>query len=158
MPRMVLAAAASALLLAGCASDYNYNTFPDGQGSPWRMTQSGHEIDYEMLDEVLFRNDSAELSDHAARVIADLAKEARNHPGAAIAVDGFTDTLGTPEHNLDLSHARAQSVADALMEDGVNGRRIETHGLGETHLAVPTADDTSEPRNRRVVVRLTTPD
>jgi outer membrane protein OmpA-like peptidoglycan-associated protein len=87
-------------------------------------------------------------------VVNWLALEARNHPGAAIVVDGYTDTTGTPDHNIDLSQARAKTVADALMQEGVNGRRIETHGFGETHLAIPTGDQVSEPRNRRVVVRL----
>ncbi len=153
MSRMMLAVAASALLLSGCADHYDYNAYPDGQ-APWRMTQSGNEIDYELLDQVLFRNDSADLSEHAERVIGALANEARRHKGAAIVVDGYTDTTGTPEHNLDLSRARAQSVADALVREGVNDRRIETHGFGETHLAVPTGDEVSEPRNRRVVIRL----
>ena len=156
MHRLMLASAASALLLAGCASNYDYNSFPDDDhgSSPWRMTQNVHEIDYEILDEVLFRTDSADLSDRAGRVIAALAEEARRHPGAEIAVDGYTDTTGTAEHNLGLSNARAISVADALVNEGVNGRRISTHGYGESNLAVPTGDEVSEPRNRRVVIRL----
>ncbi|MEJ0026387.1 MAG: OmpA family protein [Rhizomicrobium sp.] len=154
MSRIVLASAASVLLLAGCADNTDYDTYPDNQ-APWHMTRNDREIDYELLDRVLFRNDSADLSEHAGRVVEALAAEARHHPGATIVVDGYTDTTGSPEHNLDLSHARAGTVADALMEQGVNGRRIETHGYGETHLAVPTADEVSEPRNRRVVIRLT---
>ena len=160
MSRIVLVSAASLLLLAGCADDTDYNTFPDshagGARSAWQMTRTDKEIDYEVLDRVLFRNDSADLSEHAGDVVGALAEEARHHPGATIVVDGYTDTTGTPEHNLDLSQARAKTVADALMGQGVNGRRIETHGYGETRLAVPTPDQVSEPRNRRVVVRLTT--
>jgi outer membrane protein OmpA-like peptidoglycan-associated protein len=160
MSRVLLASAASLLLLAGCTDDTDYNTFPDTQASDyraaWQMTRTDKEIDYEILDRVLFRTDSADLSEHAGDVVAALAEEARHHPGAAIVVDGYTDTTGTPEHNLDLSQARAKTVADALMQQGVNGRRIETHGYGETNLAVPTGDQVSEPRNRRVVVRLTT--
>lgn len=151
MPRLyLLVSAASLLLLAGCASD----RYDSESRDSWRMSNQDGEIDYEMLDAVLFRNDSAELSDRAARVIEDLAEEARHHPGAPIVVDGYTDTTGSNEHNLTLSHERAESVADALMQAGVNGRRIETHGFGETRLAVPTGDDVSERKNRRVVVRL----
>lgn len=149
----VLLISASLLLLAGCADNTDYNSFPDEQ-RPWRETQVNRETDYELLDRVLFRTDSADLGEHAGRVIAALADEARHHPGAAIVVDGYTDTTGTPEHNLDLSRARAETVADALMKEGVNGRRIETHGYGEERLAVPTADQVSEQRNRRVVIRM----
>jgi len=160
MLRVLLASAASLLLLAGCADDTDYNTYPDTQArnaeTPWQVTRTAKEIDYELLDRVLFRTDSADLSEHAGQVVQALAEEARHHPGSAIVVDGYTDTTGTAEHNLDLSQARAKTVADALMSQGVNGRRIETHGYGETRLAVPTPDQVSEPRNRRVVVRLTT--
>ncbi|MEJ1970464.1 MAG: OmpA family protein [Rhizomicrobium sp.] len=153
MSRMVLASAASLLLLGGCADRYNYEAYPDGQ-APWRMTRNGNEIDYELLDQVLFRNDSADLSDHASRVIAALADEARHQHRTLVVVDGYTDTTGTPEHNLDLSRARADTVAEALRQEGISDHRIETHGFGETHLAVPTPDQVSEPRNRRVVIRL----
>jgi outer membrane protein OmpA-like peptidoglycan-associated protein len=153
MLRIVLASAASVLLLAGCADNTDYNSYPGGD-SPWRQSRIGNETDYELLDRVLFRNDSAELGENSARVITALADEARKNPGSTIVVDGYTDTTGTPDHNRDLSHARAETVANALMQAGVNGRRIETHGFGETHLAVPTQDQVSEPRNRRVVIRM----
>ncbi|HEY0105736.1 MAG TPA: OmpA family protein [Rhizomicrobium sp.] len=153
MSRQLMVSAASLLLLAGCADSTDYNAYPDGN-TPWHVSQVGDETDYELFDRVLFRNDSADLSDHAGRVVAALAQEARHHPSAAIVVDGYTDTTGTPDHNLDLSQARAKTVADALMQEGVNGRRIETHGFGESRLAVPTGNDVSEPRNRRVVIRM----
>jgi outer membrane protein OmpA-like peptidoglycan-associated protein len=154
MMRIALTAAASALMLSACADHTDYNTYPDGGNVPWQQSRGDHEIDYEIADRVLFRNDSAELGDHADHVIAALAEEARQHRGATIVVDGYTDTTGAPDHNLDLSRERAQTVASALMKEGVNDRRIEAHGFGEAHLAVPTADQVSEPRNRRVVIRL----
>ena len=154
MLRIVLLTAASALMLGACADNTDYNTFPDNGNTPWHQSRAEHETDYEIADHVLFRNDSAELGDRGAGIIAALAEEARHHKGAAIVVDGYTDTTGTADHNLDLSRERAQTVASALMKEGINDRRIETHGFGETHLAVPTADQVSEPRNRRVVIRL----
>jgi outer membrane protein OmpA-like peptidoglycan-associated protein len=150
MLRIPLAVTAAALLLAGCASADN-DAHSAGQ-TPWRVTQNGNETDYDVPDQVLFRNDSAELGDHAQRVIAALADEAR-HGHGIIVVDGYTDTMGSEEHNLELSRARAQSVAAALDREGIRDRRIETHGFGETQLAVPTNDETVEPLNRRVVIR-----
>lgn len=153
MVRFVLTAAASALLLAGCARDYGSGE-ARANTQAWYLMHNGSEYDYELPEAVLFRPDSANLSDRAEKVIADLAAEARRYPGSAIVVDGYTDTTGTAEHNLELSRMRAERVADALTQNGVNGRRIETHGFGESQLAVPTGNDVSEARNRRVVMRV----
>src|SRR3569833_1667311 len=152
MLRIALVAAASAAVLAGCADNTDYNTFPDGQ-RPWRESRVGHEVDYEVLDQVLFRNDSADLSDHAVRVIAAIVVVVLAH-GGTVVVDGYTDTTGTPEHNLELSRARADTVAATLAGQGIRDRHIEAHGFGESHLAVPTPDETVEPLNRRVVIRV----
>jgi outer membrane protein OmpA-like peptidoglycan-associated protein len=152
MLRIALVAAASAALLAGCADHTDYNTYPDTQ-KPWHETRVGHEVDYEVLDQVLFHNDSADLSEHAGRVIAAIAAEAHRQ-GGTVVVDGYTDTTGTPEHNLELSRARADTVAAALSQEGIRDHAIQTHGFGETHLAVPTPDETVEPLNRRVVIRV----
>jgi len=152
MHRLLLASAA-VLLLAGCST--MHDRYSDAR--PYSITREGEEIDYELLDEVLFPTDSAALSDRALQAIGEIAAEARHHPGAPVVVDGFTDTMGAPAHNLELSRARAASVADVLVHEGVARGRITIHGFGETRLAVPTPDQVKERRNRRVVIRLLPP-
>jgi outer membrane protein OmpA-like peptidoglycan-associated protein len=121
---------------------------------PWRMVRRGNETDFEMPGDVLFALDSAVLTPRAAGVIRQIASEVGKRPRATLEVDGYTDTSGDKGHNLQLSEARAHSVADALAREGVAGNRIRTRGFGETNLAVPTADGVREMQNRRVVVRL----
>jgi outer membrane protein OmpA-like peptidoglycan-associated protein len=84
----------------------------------------------------------------------EVADQLRRHRRAPVEVDGYTDTVGSSQYNLGLSQARAQSVADALVREGINPRRIKTQGFGETHLAVQTPDNVHERRNRRVVIRV----
>ena len=74
-----------------------------------------------------------------------------------VEVNGFTDTSGTSEHNQRLSEDRAYAVADELARDGVDRRRIQAQGYGESRLAVPTPDGVREPRNRRVEIVLEAP-
>jgi outer membrane protein OmpA-like peptidoglycan-associated protein len=145
--------AGAALLLSGCAAE-QFDYYPDHH--PWRVTHVGQEIDYELLDAVLFDSGSADISHRAFGVIADIATEARGRPGPVI-VEGYTDTVGSAQANLDLSRARAEHVADVLAHEGIPARRITTHGFGETHLAVPTGDQVDERRNRRVVIRILPP-
>ncbi|WP_439579550.1 OmpA family protein, partial [Elioraea sp.] len=54
-------------------------------------------------------------------------------------------------YNLTLSERRADAVRDYLVRNfGISGTRLETIGLGQTALAIPTGDNVNEPRNRRV--------
>ena len=126
----------------------------DSNRSPWRVTRSQGETDFELPDSVLFELDSAQISPDAGKVLQEIADAARDRPGADLVVEGHTDTSGTREHNQALSDARARAVADVLVRQGVARRRIRSEGLGESQLAVQTGDEVREPRNRRVVVRL----
>jgi hypothetical protein len=79
-------------------------------------------------------------------------------------VVGKTDRLGTEEHNLELSEARAKTVADAIYErkgeiskalwGGGNGLRIKYIGVGEQQ--TETGDEVASPDDRRVELYLST--
>jgi len=153
--RRLLLAISAASLLAGCESPPPPKPVATGP-SPWDRIARQHEVDYEMSDQVLFALDSAEVTPQAGQVIGQLAQDAHIHANTRVEVDGYTDTTGTPEYNIQLSRARAESVADVLAHNGVDPQLIVTHGFGETNLAVPTGDQVNEPRNRRVVVRVFT--
>ena len=68
-------------------------------------------------------------------------------------IEGHTDTVGTAAYNKQLSDQRAAAVADYLTTNfKVDRGRLEPVGEGEAGLLVPTPDQTSEPKNRRVAV------
>jgi outer membrane protein OmpA-like peptidoglycan-associated protein len=152
MKRFLVPIAALAALLTGCT------TYDDAGHGMWTMTHHGQEVDYEFMDEVLFAYDSANLSPRAYDAIASIAEDVRHRPHWLVAVDGYTDTVGSQDYNIPLSRDRAQAVADALVHNGVDKHRISAQGFGKTHLAVPTGDNVRERRNRRVVIRLFPPD
>jgi len=69
-----------------------------------------------------------------------------------VEVIGHTDTLGTVPHNQQLSMSRAVMIRDRLEHDGINAKSISVAGRGQLDLAVVTADQIAEPRNRRVEI------
>jgi len=71
-----------------------------------------------------------------------------------ITIVGHTDTVGSASFNQALSVKRANVVAEALVDLGARREAIQTSGVGETDLAVPTADGVREPKNRRAVITL----
>lgn len=101
---------------------------------------------------VYFDFDKATLTPEAHSIIGQAAASAKQAPMTHIAVTGHTDTVGTDQHNQGLSERRAAAVQQALVAQGVPADQIATSGVGKTQLAVPTADNVNEPRNRRVVI------
>lgn len=69
-----------------------------------------------------------------------------------VEVIGYTDTLGTPVHNQQLSLKRAGTSRDRLVRDGLSANSIYVAGRGELDPAVASAPQVSEPRNRRVEI------
>jgi outer membrane protein OmpA-like peptidoglycan-associated protein len=63
-------------------------------------------------------------------------------------VGGHTDTVGDAASNQDLSMRRARAIAEWFKANGFPGD-IYYQGYGESDLAVPTPDNTDEPKNRR---------
>jgi outer membrane protein OmpA-like peptidoglycan-associated protein len=84
-----------------------------------------------------------------------VATALKAHPSATIRVESHTDSVGTPESNLNLSQARADSIKSELVDRGASGANIETAGMGQD---LPIAsNDTPEGRakNRRSEIVVT---
>jgi outer membrane protein OmpA-like peptidoglycan-associated protein len=68
-------------------------------------------------------------------------------------VAGYTDTVGSVDGNLALSESRARAIGAWFRSRGFAGE-IRVQGFGESALAVPTADEVDEERNRRALYLL----
>jgi outer membrane protein OmpA-like peptidoglycan-associated protein len=96
---------------------------------------------------VFFTERSARLEPTSRDVIARAAAAARAQPEAAVAVIGWTDSVGSPQADILLSRQRARVVADALVADGVAASRLTRQGRGQTH-------DDPGVESRRVEIRV----
>jgi len=106
------------------------------------------------MGDVLFQTGSAALRPGAADRLQTLAGYLHAHPGQTVRIDGFTDSVGSASSNVALSHARADSVAHALAEMGVNPARLSLYGHGESDPVASNADAAGRQLNRRVEVTL----
>jgi outer membrane protein OmpA-like peptidoglycan-associated protein len=107
-----------------------------------------------MPDDQLFQYDSAALQPSAINQLQKLGTLIKRNPRATFTVEGYTDSFGTPEYNLDLSQRRADSVKQYLVEVmGINPAQIETHGYGQTKFRVsPNGSIEEQSANRRVEI------
>jgi outer membrane protein OmpA-like peptidoglycan-associated protein len=107
-----------------------------------------------MPDDQLFQYDSAALQSSAINQLQKLGTLIKRNPKATFTVEGYTDSFGTPEYNLDLSQRRADTVRQYLVEVmGINPAQIETHGYGQTKFRVsPNGSIEDQSVNRRVEI------
>lgn len=104
------------------------------------------------MSDVVFSGGSANLTPAANRTVLKLVQFLQLNPRRVIRVEGYSDNMGEEADNLKLSIERAQSIADVLVDLGVDAQRITVAGFGE---AFPLADNAStrgRAQNRRVEI------
>jgi outer membrane protein OmpA-like peptidoglycan-associated protein len=102
--------------------------------------------------DILFAVDSATLSAQSMSSLDEFAQVMRDFPKTAILIQGYTDSTGSEQHNMQLSERRARSVYNHLALREVAEARMAAIGYGEGY---PVADNgTPEGRamNRRVAI------
>ena len=112
-----------------------------------------------ILPDSVFGYGTAELPKASRNKLHELAGVAvEQAPGVAVAVDGYTDSIGAELFNQGLSERRAKAVASELVAGGVARTAIVSTGFGSRFPIAPnTRDDgsddpTGRARNRRVEI------
>ena len=101
---------------------------------------------------VHFDFNSAELKQQGRAQLSELA-EAMLDPalkGQAFLIEGHSDLFGERDYNHELSSRRAREVRAFLSAQGVDPKRLQTEGLGETRPLVLKGDKRAQQVNRRV--------
>ena len=104
------------------------------------------------MADVLFAFGKYDLRPPAREALAKLSGIVIGHPGLKLAVEGYTDIIGSDEVNQTLSEKRASTVRDYLVQQGLDPASITAAGFGKSN---PVAsNDTVEGRqqNRRVEI------
>jgi len=99
-----------------------------------------------------FKLNSVKLEPESVPVMADMYKDVAGRAAAEIMVIGHTDKVGKITDNDQLALRRAQTIAAYLVEKGTPRDKVIAAGRGEREPLVPTADEVTEPLNRRVEI------
>ena len=95
-----------------------------------------------------------ELTPESKLELDKVFAELKRRPLPDIVVIGHTDTVGGLPFNDRLSLARAERMREMMIELGIPAERIQAAGRGKRELLIPTDDNVSEPRNRRVEINV----
>lgn len=149
------------------AYDYEFNRDEQCQGYALGVKRLGYNDPCEKDDDekstsalnvlseyvVYFDFDSANIRANDQNTLRRAANEIGKYNPRQVRVAGYTDTRGSMAYNAALSADRADNVSDFLTDLGVSNFVVDEEALGETNLAVPTADEVKSQANRRVVIQ-----
>jgi OmpA-OmpF porin, OOP family len=105
----------------------------------------------EILDMVYFEYNKAVIKSESFPILDAVAATLQGNPSIAlIEIQGHTDERGNDDYNLDLSDRRAAAVKKYLADKGVEEKRLESQGYGETQPLIREHNEKAWAKNRRV--------
>lgn len=107
------------------------------------------------FDRVEFDTDAATLRPSSQEQLSNIAEIMKAYPQVTVKLGGYTDNTGNPEHNLQLSRARANSAMNQVVALGINSSRLSAEGYGEQHPIADNATPEGRQRNRRIDINVT---
>ena len=120
---------------------------PDKGDSKVKLTREKIEI----LDKVYFDVNKDTIQTRSFDLLNQVASVLRAHGELTrVRVEGHTDSDGKDDKNLNLSNRRAAAVKKYLVDRGVEGRRLDAIGYGESRPVAPNTNKANKEKNRRV--------
>lgn len=102
-----------------------------------------------------FEMGGVEPSSAGAETLNQISALLQAHPSAMVRLESFTDNVGRPEDNLDLSRRRSEVIKALLVQDGADASRIDVAGLGQQRPIASNATEAGRRLNRRTELVVT---
>jgi outer membrane protein OmpA-like peptidoglycan-associated protein len=109
------------------------------------------------LGDVLFESGRANLKAGATSNLNKLVAFLNEHPDRTVAIEGYTDSVGSEDYNQGLSERRADSVKSYLAGQGISSIRLSASGKGEGDPVASNDSAAGRQQNRRVEVIISNP-
>ncbi|WP_322094804.1 OmpA family protein [Paraburkholderia bannensis] len=138
-------------LLSACSGLDRDHEIALNQATGIEVTQGPNGVELRLPENVLFDFDQSALradSTPALNRAVVLLKRSEK----PVIVEGHTDNVGTHEYNMQLSEARATTVAGALEERGIPALRVTTKGYAYDHPVASNDTPEGRARNRRTEI------
>ena len=119
-----------------------------------QVRREGNLIALTLKGDVSFEKNSAAVSPGFQTELNRIADIMRKYPKTVIQVEGYTDSSGSEQYNMDLSQRRAESVKNILVSKGIASSRIRTIGFGETMPLFANDTQIGRHQNRRVEIKI----
>lgn len=102
---------------------------------------------------LFFENNSDKLKVASLSQLDALIEILNRYPGAALTIEGHTDSVGADDFNMILSQKRSDSVREYLIGKGIEASRLKAVGFGETKPVATNNTSLGKAKNRRVELK-----
>jgi outer membrane protein OmpA-like peptidoglycan-associated protein len=109
------------------------------------------------LGDVLFTTGRADLKPGATGNLSKLVAFLDKYPDRSVAIQGYTDSVGSEDSNQRLSERRADSVKSYLTGQGIGSLRLSASGKGQSDPVAGNDSAAGRQQNRRVEVIISNP-
>ena len=107
-----------------------------------------------VLEGINFETAKANILPESVPILTKAANTLKVNDKIRVEIQGHTDDRGSNRSNQRLSEARANSVRDWLIQNGINAGRLTAIGLGEDQPAVPNNTAENRAKNRRIEFKI----
>lgn len=97
-----------------------------------------------------FKTGKADITKGSYPVLDAALKVIQDYPSLRLKIEGHTDDVGKDDRNQELSEARAAAVKTYLVDKGVDEKRLDTVGYGETKPKESNKSAKGRAINRRI--------
>ena len=102
---------------------------------------------------IFFQSNSAKLLPKSFKALNDVAAIMKEDAALKLDIEGHTDSTGGDKINVPLSKARAKSVYDYIVSQGIDASRLASEGYASSQPIAPNKTVGGRALNRRVVMK-----
>lgn len=103
-----------------------------------------------ILEGINFETNSSSINSESEQILKKSLEYIKQHPNETYEISGHTDSRGSVSKNKKLSEARAQSVMNWLIANGVEASRLSAVGYGPDRPIAPNDTPDNMYKNRRI--------
>lgn len=118
------------------------------------LAKNSKKSDNEEITLLAFAFDKYDITRPNAMLLDSIADIMKNNPTLSLYLEGFTDNIGDPGYNKQLSLFRAKACKNYLISKGIDKEKLFAEGLGAERPRFNNATMEGRRKNRRVEVFL----
>jgi OOP family OmpA-OmpF porin len=133
------------------------NGFEDQDGCPDKIPDAVKKFSG-VVQGIYFKQGSAVIRPESKPVLNQAVRVLQDYPSIGFEIDGHTSSEGDKETNDKLSQDRADAVKQYIVDQGVDPKRIQTHGYGSEQPIADNKTKAGREKNRRIEFKVLQPE